>query len=152
MPRLVAKIPSPNFFATSPDKKVLYTCTTSNEVSAYIIDAKTGELSFLNRVFGGKGSLGYCHVAVSPDGKILAASDCPAGLFDFFKLNADGSIGEQFARFDKFGNGPDAVRQQHPYGHSSYFIDDGEGPIHSLLVDLGSDRVSIVSINPRPTK
>ncbi len=146
-PRLAAEISSPNFFAVSPDKKVLYTCTTGNEVDAYAIDAKTGGLTLMNKAFGSEGSLGYCHVAVSPDGRLLAAADYPAGLYDFFKLNPDGSLGEQFARFDKFGEGPDPLRQKHPYGHASYFIDDGEGPIRALLVDLGSDRVSIVSFD-----
>lgn len=146
-PRLAAAVPSPNFFAVSPDRKVLYTCTTGREVDAFAVDAKTGDLTLINKVQGNEGALGYCHVAVSPDGRVLAAADYPAGLFDFFKLNADGSIGGQFARFDKFGSGPDKIRQEHPYGHSSYFIDDGAGPIRALLVDLGSDRVSIVSLD-----
>ena len=102
-PRLAAEISSPNFFAVSPDKKVLYTCTTGPEVDAFAVDAKTGDLTLINKARGNEGARGYCHVAVSPDGRILAAADYPAGLFDFFRLNGDGSIGEQFARFDKFG-------------------------------------------------
>ena len=146
-PRLAAEVSSPNFFAVSPDKKVLYTCTTGNEVIAYAVDAKTGGLTLINSVRGNEGSRGYCHVAVSPDGRLLAAADYPAGLFDFFRLNPDGSVGAQTARFDRFGSGPDKIRQEHPYGHSSYFIDDGTGPLRALLVDLGSDRVSIVSFD-----
>ena len=145
--RLAAEINSPNFFALSPDKSVLYACIAGNETASFKIDAETGNLTLLNRVSGKEGALGYCHVAVSPDGRILAASDYPAGLYDFFKINPDGSIGEQFARFDRFGSGPDKKRQKSPFGHSAYFIDEGEGPVHAMLVDLGSDRVSIVDFN-----
>ena len=146
-PRLAAELASPNFFDVSPDRKVLYTCTTGREVDALAVDPKTGNLTPINKALGADGARGYCHVAVSPDGRILAAADYPAGLFDFFRLNADGSIGEQLARFDKPGEGPDRLRQDHPYGHSAYFIDEGTGPIYALLVDLGSDRVSIVSFD-----
>ena len=109
-PRLAAEISSPNFFAVSPDKKVLYTCTTGPEVDAFAVDAKTGDLTLINKARGNEGARGYCHVAVSPDGRILAAADYPAGLFDFFRLNADGSIGEQFARFDKLEHSANLVR------------------------------------------
>ena len=146
-PRLAAEISSPNFFALSPDRKVLYTCTTGSEVDAFAIDAKTGDLALINKARDAEGAKGYCHVAVSPDGRFLAAADYPAGLFDFFTLNGDGSIGEPFARFDRFGSGPDEVRQKHPYGHSSYFIETGDGQLRALLVDLGSDRVSIVTVD-----
>lgn len=145
--RLAVESVSPNFFALSSGKDILYACTAGNEVDAYRIDRRTGGLTLLNKQFGGKGSLGYCHVALSPDGRILAASDYPAGLYDFFRVNPDGTIGEPFARFDRFGSGADPRRQKSPFGHSAYFIDEGTGPIRALLVDLGSDRVSIVSFD-----
>ena len=55
-PRLAAEVSSPNFFAVSPDKKVLYTCTTGNEVIAYAVDAGTGDLTLINSVRGNEGS------------------------------------------------------------------------------------------------
>ena len=70
-PRLAAEISSPNFFAVSPDKKVLYTCTTGPEVDAFAVDAKTGDLTLINKARGNEGARGYCHVAVSPDGRAM---------------------------------------------------------------------------------
>ena len=52
-PRLAAEVSSPNFFAVSPDKKVLYTCTTGNEViGLYDLGMRFGEHRLFSHLNG----------------------------------------------------------------------------------------------------
>jgi len=146
-PRLAAEIGSPNFFAFSPDNTVLYTCCAgeAGNLAAFKINAKDGSLTKLNQTSNGSG--GCCHVAVSPDGKWLASSNYTAGDFVINRINEDGSIGDIFATIVKPGTGPEPVRQTHPYGHSAYFVPDGD-ILRLFLVDLGTDRVMILRFDP----
>ena len=148
--RLVHEMESPNFLALSPNKQFLY-AISGPEIHSFKIDSGTGNLTLINKVKT-EGAAGYCHVAVSPDGGVLGAADYPAGLFDFYRLNPDGSIGEHADRFDKFGSGPDARRQKAPFGHAVYFVGGDDGVLRAFLVDLGSDRVSIVDVDPKTGK
>lgn len=144
--RLAYEMTSPNFLALSPDGRSLYAISGA-EIYSFRIDPKTSGLTLLNKAKT-DGAAGYCHVAVSPDGRYLGAADYPAGLFDFYRLNPDGSLGGHVDRFDRFGSGPDEKRQKSPFGHAVYFIEGDDGVLRALLVDLGSDRVSIVDIDP----
>ncbi len=150
VPRLAFEMNSPNFFALSPDKRILYAISSSG-VYSFTVDPKTGDLTLLNQSESETATC-YCHVSVSPDGRFLATSDYSGGFFDFYRLNPDGSIGDFTARFDKPGGSKgDPRRQMSPFGHSAYFIQDGE-ILRAFLVDLGSDRVSIVRIDPETGK
>ena len=123
-------------------KEFLYT-VSGGKIAGFRINASDGSLAPVNSV-DSDGAYCYCHVDVSPDGRFIGAADYLAGLFDFYRLNTDGSIGDYIGRFDKFGNGPDKKRQEKPYGHAAYFIKTADNSMHALLVDLGSDRVSIL--------
>lgn len=140
--RPAAKIDSPNFFSLSPNRDVLYTCCGGEEnLAAFKIDSKTGDLTLINRA--ANGSVGCCHVEVSPDGKWIVSANYTGGDFSINRINADGSLGEITECIQKPGTGPDVKRQQAPFGHAGYFVPDGDN-LRLLLVDLGTDRVHVM--------
>lgn len=144
--RTVAEIESPNFFSLSPDKGILYTCCGGNEnLAALKIDAKTGDLTLLNRV--SNGGRGCCHLEVSPDGKFVISADYTGGDYVLNRINPDGSLGEVTDRVVKPGTGPEPKRQQSPFGHSGYFVSTGD-VTRVFLVDLGTDRVHVMRLDP----
>ena len=149
-PRLVAEIDAPNFFSLSPNKDRLYTCCGGEEnLAAFRIDKKTGDLALINRA--ANGSVGCCHVELSPDGKWLVSSNYTGGDYSINRINPDGSIGEVTDRIQKPGTGPDIQRQKAPFGHAGYFVPDGN-ILRLLLVDLGTDRVHVLRFDPTTGK
>lgn len=145
-----AEIESPSFFALAPNKSALYTCCGGQEnLAAFRIDKATGALELINRV--SNGGKGCCHVGISPDGKWLVSANYTGGDFSINPINADGSLGETTDTIRKPGTGPDAKRQGAPYGHSGYFVPDGE-TLRLFLVDLGTDRVHVMRFDPATGK
>ncbi|MBQ1455596.1 MAG: lactonase family protein [Thermoguttaceae bacterium] len=145
-PRLAAEIGSPNFFALSPDRSVLYTCCDGeDDLAAFKINAVTGDLTLINRA--ANGGVGCTHIDVSPDGKWLASANYTGGDFAINRLAEDGSIGEITANIAFGGTGPEVDRQTKPYGHSCYFVPCGDGVLRLMLVDLGTDRVFITRVD-----
>lgn len=143
--REVDQIESPNFFALSPNNEVLYTCCDGSEnLAAFKIDKKTGGLTLLNRVKNG--GIGCCHVGISPDGQWLVSANYTGGDFSLNRVNADGSLGDVTDTIKKPGTGPDVKRQNASFGHSGYFVPDGN-IMRVLLVDLGTDRVHIMRLD-----
>lgn len=107
-----------------------------------------GEQGQVARVLPGEGVVasapaggsGTCHLALSPDGRWLVASNYVAGSVGLVEVLADGSLAHRdtlaFA-----GDGPHP-RQDAPHPHQATFLDE-----HRLLVcDLGTDQLHEVSI------
>lgn len=148
--RLALKAPSSGYIATLPDKDLLYFvgCADPKDgwANAYAckVDPKTGELTLIN----GKSTTGQgvCHTSVRPDGKYLNAANYSSGDFSVLSLNADGSVNKVTAKYHRDGSGPLTRRQEHPYGHSSYFVESKDG-WRVFMSDLGSDRVYIAKLN-----
>ena len=68
-PTLAGETKDPSFLAFHPNKKFLYAVNEGQaSVSAFAIDAKTGELTFLNSQPSGGGA--PCHLLVDPTGSI----------------------------------------------------------------------------------
>jgi 6-phosphogluconolactonase len=134
---------NPSFLAISPDNKYLYAVSEvkespgidSGSVTAYrILDS--GQLEKINR----EATKGYhpCHVAVSPDGKFVVASNYTSGSLSFYRVGEDGALEASFQQIQHEGSGPDKKRQQSPHAHSSLFTKDGKTLISA---DLGTDKI-----------
>lgn len=148
--RLALKAPSAGYIATLPEKNMLYFvgCADPKDgwANAYAckVDPKTGELTLVN---GQKTTgEGVCHTSVRPDGRFLNAANYSSGDFSVFSLNDDGSIGKVTAKYHRDGSGPLTRRQNHPYGHSSYFVKTGD-VWRVFMSDLGSDKIYVARLD-----
>lgn len=80
---------------------------------------------------------GLSHIAISPDGRLLAAALWSGKSTVLASLNEDGSPGELLQVFEHEGSGP-GFRQEQPRPHWSGFNGDGS-VLHST--DLGTDEI-----------
>lgn len=148
--RLALKAPSSGYIATLPDRNLLYFVGSAkpsdrgSNAYACKVDPKTGDLTLLNGV--PTQGAGVCHTFVRPDGKFLTAANYMSGDFSVFKLKDDGLIEGVTAKYRRDGAGPLKRRQDHPYGHSSYFV-ESNGVCRLFMSDLGSDRIYIARLN-----
>lgn len=150
--RLALKAPSSGYIATLPDRNLLYFigCADPKDgwANAYAcsVDPKTGSLTLING--NATTGQGVCHTTVRSDGKFLNVANYSSGDFSVLRLNEDGSVGEVTAKYYRDGSGPLERRQNHPYGHSSYFITI-DGVCRVFMSDLGSDKVYIAKLDEK---
>ncbi|WP_159520200.1 lactonase family protein [Sunxiuqinia indica] len=145
---------NPSFLAISPDKKYLFAVSEvkespgidSGSVTSYRISA-SGELNKINQ----KPTKGYhpCHVAVSPDGRFVVASNYSSGSLSLFEVNDDGGLTDCFQQIQHTGSGPDSARQKAPHAHSAQFSFSGEVLVSA---DLGTDKVEFYRFNQAANK
>ncbi len=136
---------NPSFLAISPNKQFLYAVAEvkespnidSGSVASYRI-LEDGQLEKINQ----KATKGYhpCHVAVSPDGSLVVASNYSSGSLSLFRADERGKLSESFQLIQHIGFGPDSSRQMEPHAHSALFDAKGE-----LLIsaDLGTDKIEL---------
>ncbi|MGQ8336690.1 lactonase family protein [Sunxiuqinia sp. A32] len=140
---------NPSFLAISPDQTYLYAVSEvkkgpgidSGSVTAYrILD--NGELEKINK--SSTEGDHPCHVAVSPDGKFVVASNYSSGSLSCFNVDENGGLSEMFQQIQHQGSGPNVKRQNEPHAHSSLFNAEG-----NLLIsaDLGTDELNFYKLN-----
>lgn len=149
------KIPTvcnnPSYLTFSPDKKFLYSVSeldnlgenNSGGIAAYqILDDY--RLKPVNQMltYGAN----PCHVSVSPDGKLLAASNYTGGSLSVFRIAENGGLSQLVQRIQDEGSGPFPERQDAPHVHSSQFADKGK---LLYVADLGIDQLKIFSVNEK---
>jgi 6-phosphogluconolactonase len=143
---LAAEAPSPSFLAVHPNRKFLYASNEhegedlagkNNTVSAYAIDARTGTLTFLNKV-SCRGE-GPAHIAVDKTGKALLAANYRSGSLALLPIQADGRLGEATGFAQHHGIGP-KPRAEGPHAHGAAFSPDNR---FALVADRGLDQVLI---------
>ena len=140
-PRLVAETVNPNFLALGPGGKFLYAiCDNRNElagaVSAYAVDARTGELKWLNQ----QPALGTypCHLAVDATGQSLLVANYGNGSIVALPIHSDGSLGKVATLLQSAGSSINPFRQTGPHAH---FILPSPDNRFVLVCDLGLDKV-----------
>ena len=134
-PKLAGETSSPSFLAFHPSQKFLYAVNESDaKVSAFAIDAKSGQLTYLNSQPSQGGA--PCHLVVDPSGKNVLAANYSGGSCICFPVGADGTLG-QASSF-----------QQHvgpkKNGHSIH-VDKANK--FALCCDLGLDQVIIYAFD-----
>jgi len=125
----------PSFIAFHPNKKFLYAVNEGQaSVSAFSIDAKTGNLTFLNSEPSQGGA--PCHLVVDASGKNVLAANYSGGSCICIPIGEDGKL----AKASSF--------QQHvgkkKNGHSIH-VDKGNK--FALCCDLGLDKVIIYAFD-----
>jgi 6-phosphogluconolactonase len=138
---LAAESSNPSFLAESPNHKYLFAVNEGGrvgEVSAFAIDAKSGKLTFLNKVSSGGNS--PCHLAVDPSGKWLAVANYGDGVLTIYPIGVDGKLGEASTTEKHTGSSADPNRQKGPHGHEAVFTPDGKWLLFS---DLGLDKIFV---------
>jgi len=145
-PVQVVTASNPSSLALNPTLTRLYSVNEdlAGGVSAYAIDPGTGELSFVNSASANGEHT--THLSVHPSGQYLMAANYTSGNAPVFRLDADGSIGAMTANFQGVGNGPNADRQEGPHAHQ---ILTDPAALHVFEVDLGTDRIHVLSLDPR---
>jgi 6-phosphogluconolactonase len=146
---LAAESPSPSFLAVHPNHRFLYTVneisnfpapgaptgTRTGSITAFAIDAKTGQLTQLNAV-SSKGG-GPTHLSIDRNGKWVAAANYGGGSVVLFPVQADGKLGEA-AGFAQHTGSSVTPRQTAPHAHGAYFSPDGR---FLFVCDLGLDKI-----------
>ena len=111
-------------------------------VSAFSIDAATGDLTLLNRQ--STVGPGPCHVSVDLTGKAVLVANYGGGSVASFPVHDDGTLGEATSFIQHSGSSIDGGRQEGPHAHS-IFIDHAN--LHALSPDLGIDRVLVYDLD-----
>lgn len=138
--RPVAPLAKASFLARSSDGRFLYAVAEAKvgELHAFAIGAG-GALTALN-VRSSEGG-GACDIALSPDGRLVAAANYGGGSVIVYRVSADGSLGEK-AAFFQHAHASKAYpgRQEKPHAHGVTWSADGR---FLFVPDLGGDRVYI---------
>ncbi len=146
-PVVAGETDNPSFLALHPSGKFLYACNEvedfdgkKNEgaISAFAIDAKSGQLTFLNQQPTGGGA--PCHLVCDQKGEHVLAANYSGGSVCVYATGADGKLGKRTAFVQHKGAGPDKKRQEAPHAHSINLSKDNR---FAFVADLGLDSVLI---------
>lgn len=112
-----------------------YEGQASGAVSAFSRD-DSGGLNLINR----QASLGAdpCHLAISPAGNFLLASNYSGGNLASFPIQDDGSLGDFTSLVQHVGKSVDPVRQTRAHVHSATLTRSAE---FCYVADLGMDEL-----------
>ncbi|CAN5266985.1 lactonase family protein [soil metagenome] len=134
---LMAATPQAAHLWAAPGGKTLYTVNWEDlgGVSAFRIDARTGGLTFLNRV-SAQGSRPN-QVVLDPSGRIAVSVNYKTGNLAAYKVLADGRLSEAFY-VDQHTGQPLSPKQPGPKAHGVEFSRDGR---FMYVAELGLDRV-----------
>jgi len=143
---LAAETANPTFLAIHPSRRFLYSVNAvadfqgqkSGAISAFALDAKTGQLTLLNQQ--PSGGPGPCHVTVDAAGKNLLTANYSGGSCAVLPLGSDGKLSPPSSFHQHEGSGPDARRQEGPHAHS---INLDAANRFAFVADLGLDRVFV---------
>lgn len=145
-PVLAAETKNPSFLALHPTRRFLYAVgevsgfegKRSGAVSAFAIDARTGDLALLNQQ-PSEGA-GPCHLVVDRAGKNVLVANYGGGTVAVLPIAEDGRLRPASSVRVHEGSGPNQGRQERPHAHGIY-LDPAQR--FALSPDLGADRVFV---------
>jgi 6-phosphogluconolactonase len=143
---LAAETKNPSFLAIHPNRRFLYAVgeletfqgKSSGAISAFAIDAKTGDLTLLNQQ--SSGGPGPCHLIVDKEGKHVLAANYGGGSVCGLPIDADGRLGKATAFIQHHGSSVNKQRQEGPHAHS---INLDAANRFAVVADLGLDKLMI---------
>jgi len=144
---LAAETTNPSFLAIDPNRRFLYAVNevqnykgaSSGAVSAFAIDRRTGQLSFLNQV-ASRGA-DPCYIDFDRTGKYALVANYTGGNVAAFPIDASGRLGDASSVLEDSGAlGPNQQRQDAPHAH---WIEPSAHNRFVYVADLGLDRVLI---------
>jgi 6-phosphogluconolactonase len=149
----IQRVPSraPACVLLSPEQQTLYVANEVDEheglprgtVEAFHIHPGDGRLTLLSRRALSLSATRPRHMAVSPDGKLLAVAAYGGGIYNLLAIKEDGSVGQVSAIFKDAGCGLHTQLQASAHPHTLFFDADGR---HLLSSDFGSDRLSMFAL------
>jgi 6-phosphogluconolactonase len=152
--RSTAGAENPFFLALSPDRKYLYATHAkqfgskeNEQVAAYEILGRTGELKLLNRQ-SAEGTAA-CYVDVDKTGKALLVANYSSGSVAALPIKADGSLGEPASFIQHRGASVNPQRQKEPHAHCIVVSPNNK---HAFAADLGTDQIFCYKLDPATAK
>jgi 6-phosphogluconolactonase len=141
-PRLVARPPNPAWISIHPSKKFLYAANemtgpdaSRSAVTAFAIDAESGNLSELNSV-SSEGA-GPAHMSLDAQGKFVFVANYAGGTIAVIPVNENGSLGKAVDVHRDIGEVGSKHATNAPRG--SFAISGHESPhAHMILPDPGN--------------
>jgi len=143
--------PAPAYVLLSLAQRTLYVANEVDvheglprgTVEAFHVDPFDGRLTFLGRTPLSLSATHPRHLALSPDGKLLAVAAYGVAIYNLFPISGDGSLGQPSSIFKQTGCGPNAQSQASAHPHTLLFDASGR---HLLSSDFGSDRMSVFAV------
>jgi 6-phosphogluconolactonase len=142
--QLLAGEINPSFLAVDARGRALYAVhADTDQVSAFAIDARSGELALMNRQ--STGGANPVHLAIDPTGRFLVVADYATGGVAVVPINTDGSLG---ARSDlvKLSGEPGPHRTEQSASHPHHCPFDARGRF-IVVPDKGLDRVYVFRLD-----
>ncbi len=155
--RLVAKTPNPSWISIHPSKKYLYAINEvtnyaggNGSVSAFAINAATGELTLLNTV--SSAGAGPAHMSLDATGKFAFIANYVGGNIAVLPIGADGRLGDAVDAHQDNGSVGILHAMSGPRGS---FAVSGHDKPHAHMIaadprnqfvlntDLGQDRIYV---------
>jgi 6-phosphogluconolactonase len=148
---LAGKSKDPSFLAIHPNRRFLYAVGEGDNLgsknvgslSAFALDPKTGDLTFLNQE--SSGGSGPCHIIVDKAGKNVLAANYGGGSACALAIGPDGKLAPATSIVQHKGTSVDKARQEAPHAHS---INLDPGNNFAFVADLGLDKVMIYRFDP----
>ncbi|MCF7976275.1 MAG: lactonase family protein [Phycisphaerae bacterium] len=144
-PVLAARANNPSFIEIHPNGRFLAAVSEAGRagsVSAYAIDATTGQLTLLNQQ--PSGGSGPCHVSFDRAGQYCLVTNYNSGSASVIPVLPKGLLGDPTACVQHTGASLNPSRQQGPHAHSVNMTPDGR---LILVADLGIDKIMIYRLN-----
>ncbi|MCC9136801.1 lactonase family protein [Pontibacter silvestris] len=135
---------NPSFLVLDGERQYLYAVNETMEyegqnsgaVSAFSVDEKSGNLTFLNKVASKGGA--PCHISVDEANKTVLVANYMGGNVAAFQIQENGQLSEASDIEQHTGTGPNQERQEAPHAH--YIAPDPQNKF-VISVDLGADKV-----------
>jgi 6-phosphogluconolactonase len=148
-------VPNPSFLAVSPHRRTLYAVSEvpaldgepGGALTAFAIDAESGELTELNRT--STGSAGPCYVSVDRSGSFALAANYGGGAVTLLPIEDDGRLAAGRETVQHTGRSVHPERQQAAHPHS--IVPDPTGRV-ALVPDLGLDRIVLYRLDAEAGK
>ena len=143
--------PAPGCVLLSPSQQTLYVANEVDAheglprgaVEAFRIDPLDGRLTLLSRRPLSLSATRPRHMALSPDGKLLAVAAYGGGIYNVFSVAEDGGLVRSPTIFKDAGCGDNPQLQGAAHPHSLLFDASGR---RLLASDFGSDRLSVLAV------
>jgi 6-phosphogluconolactonase len=152
--RRTGGVENPFFIALSPNKKHLYSIHAKQfggkekeQVAAYEIVERTGELKLLNRQ-SAEGTAA-CYLDIDQTGKALVVANYTSGSVASLPVQADGSLGTPASFVQHKGSSVNPQRQKEPHAHCIVVSPDNK---YAFAADLGTDQVLSYKLDPATAK
>ncbi|OGV71375.1 MAG: 6-phosphogluconolactonase [Lentisphaerae bacterium RIFOXYB12_FULL_65_16] len=150
-PELATAAVNPSFLGVHPNRRFLYAVSEmaggtggkTGAVSAFGIDAATGELTQLNQA--SSGGAGPCHLVVDRAGKNALVANYSSGSVAVLPIDMDGRLREPSCAVQHRGSSVNRSRQEGPHAHS---INLDAANRFAFAADLGTDKVYVYAFDP----